>query len=172
MRCPAQDPSVIGNRAGDLAGRQTLVITDPIRQLVYLYNATSGGVQTSVGGVGTHAAWSPDSSTVYITAGNELLVHSTFTGWTTITGATLPPLTTPATDVAVTVPNAGAFFAGATTTGRGACPATTVVSSGGNTTTTNVFYPDAGVTGPLTDRRSRPTTGTTWWGCRQLHRLR
>ncbi len=147
-----EDTSVSGTVLAISPDGNTLVMTDPIRQLVYLYNATSGGVQTSVGGVGTHAAWSPDSSTVYITAGNELLVHSTFTGWTTITGATLPPLTTPATDVAVTVPNAGAFFAGATTTGRGACPATTVVSSGGNTTTTNVFYPDAGVTGPLTDR--------------------
>jgi hypothetical protein len=141
-----EDQSVSGTVLSVSPDGNTVVITDPVRQLVYLYSTTAG-VQSSVGGVGTHASWSPDSSTVYVTAGNELLVHSTFTGWTTVT-----PLSTPAVDVAVTVPNAGAFFAGATTTGRGACPVTTVTGTGVNTTTTNVFYPDAGVAGPPTDR--------------------
>ena len=134
----------------------TLVIADTARQLVYLESA-NGGV-TSQYGLGTssttglHAQFTPDSSTVYITAGNQLLVHSTFTGWTSISGSTVPALTTPATDVAVTVPSLGAFFAGATTTARGDCPVTTVTTTNGSQTTANVFYPSAGVAGPTTDR--------------------
>jgi len=89
---------------------------------------------------------------VYITAGNQLLVHSTFTGWSSISGSTVPSLSTPVSDVAVTVPYLGAFFGGATTTARGACPTTTVTTVNGLPGTTNVFYPDAGVTGPMTDR--------------------
>jgi hypothetical protein len=134
----------------------TVVIADTARQLVYLESAT-GGIMTQYGlgtssTVGLHAQYTPDSSTVYITAGNELLVHSTFTGWTSISGSSIPPLTTPATDVAVTVPSLGAFFAGATTTARGNCPVTTVSTTNGLQSTTNQFYPSAGVTGPTTDR--------------------
>jgi hypothetical protein len=146
-----EDPTLSGTVLAVSPDGNTVVITDPIRQLVYLYTGT-GGIQTLYGGVGTHAQFTPDSSTVYITAGNELLVHSTFTGWSSITGSTIPALTTPALDVAVTVPDAGAFFAGATTTARGACPETTVTSVNGQPTTTNVFYPDAGVAAPQTDR--------------------
>ena len=69
------------------------MITDPTRQLVYLYTG-SGGIQTLYGGVATHAQFTPDSSTVYITAGNQLLVHSTFTGWSSITASTIPSLST------------------------------------------------------------------------------
>jgi len=131
----------------------TLVISDPIRQLVYLYGST-GGITTSYGGVGTHAEFSPDSSTVYITAGNQILVHSAFTGWTSISSSAIP-----ATDVAVAVPDLGAFFAGTTTTARGNCPVTTVTSSNGQPSTTNVLYPDAAVTGPQTDRLAATNDG-------------
>ena len=146
-----EDPTISGTVLAVSPDGNTVVITDPTRQLVYLYTG-SGGIQTLYGGVATHAQFTPDSSTVYITAGNQLLVHSTFTGWTSITGSTIPSLSTPPLDVAVTVPNAGAFFAGATTTARGACPQTTVTSVNGQPTTTNVFYPDAGVAAPPTDR--------------------
>ena len=94
----------------------TLVITDPIRKLVYLYLA-SGSISTEYGGVGTHAEFSPDSQTVYITTTDgRLLTHSTFTGWNSQT------LTTQPTDVAVTVPNAGAYLGGTPVTGHTACP--------------------------------------------------
>lgn len=123
----------------------TLVITDPVRQTVSLATA-GGGIQTTYGGVGTHAQFSPDSTTVYVTAGNQILVHSTFTGWSALN-------TTPsATDVAVAVPSVGAFFAGATTTARGYCPITTTGSANGQPTASNVYYPDAGVAAPTTDR--------------------
>jgi hypothetical protein len=159
----SQDPTVMGSVLAVSPDNTTLVFTDPTRQLVYLY-ATTGSVLATYGGVGTHAEFTPDSQTVYITLGdvatpatpttpavvtpnNQLLVHSTFTGWF-VTNAK----SSTATDVAVTVPSVGAFFAGNTTTALGYCPITTASTNAtGQTTTTNVLYPDAGVTAPVTD---------------------
>jgi hypothetical protein len=157
----AQDITVTGNVLAVSPDGTTLVITDPIRQFVYLYSTASSTISTQYGGVGTHAAFSPDSSTVYITMGsynastgvttpnNQLLVHSTFTGWY----ATSSSEST--TNVALAVPAVGAFFGGAPTTARSYCPLTTTVTTGGqitnSSTTTNLFYPDAGVLGPTTD---------------------
>jgi hypothetical protein len=45
---------------------QTLLINDQARQLFYLYNVAGGGA-TTFGGMGSAAAWSPDSKTLYIT---------------------------------------------------------------------------------------------------------
>lgn len=166
-----QDTTVLGTVLAVSPDGQTLVITDPTRQLIYLYNAT-GSVRATYGGVGTHAEFTPDSQTVYITLGNvttpatattpavitpnnQLLVHSTFTGFfvTNAKSAT-------ATDVAVTVPSVGAFFAGSSTTALGYCPITTTLTNAtGQTTTTNILYPDAGVTGPTTDRIAATNDG-------------
>jgi hypothetical protein len=153
-----EDTSVPGTVLAISPDNNTLVISDPIRQLIYLYSS-AGTVSSTYGGVATHAQFSPDSSTVYITAGSQLLVHSTQTGWTSIGGSTTPALATPVSDVAVTVPSLGAFFAGTTTTARGACAATTVTTSNGLQTTTNVLYPDAGVVGPSTDRLAATNNG-------------
>ena len=155
----AQDTTVMGQVLAVSPDNSTLVVTDPSRQLVYLYNstgstATSSAIQTQYGGVGTHAEFSPDSQTVYIsTTTNQLLVHSTLTGWSSVT------LPNPATDVAITVPSAGAFLAGPTTTARGQCPVTTTTTVNGLPSTSNVFYPDAGVTGPTTDRLAATNDG-------------
>jgi trimeric autotransporter adhesin len=141
----------------------TLVISDPIRKLVYLYSS-KGSIQTTYGGVGTHAQFTPDSSTVYITMGdvdssgnvtpnNQLLVHSAFVGWYLTTAAQ------PTTDLAIAVPSVGAFFAGSTTTARGYCPVTTTITGSGQATTSNVLYPDASVTGPATDRVATTNDG-------------
>jgi trimeric autotransporter adhesin len=146
-----EDTTVPGTVLAVSPDNNTVVINDPTRQLVYLYSS-AGAIQSTYGGVATHAEFSPDSSTVYITAGSQLLVHSMQTGWTSISGSTIPALSTPVTDVAVTVPSQGAFFAGATTTARGACSTTTVGTTNGLQSTTNVLYPDAGVVGPPTDR--------------------
>ncbi|WP_353066013.1 hypothetical protein RBB77_07140 [Tunturibacter psychrotolerans] len=174
----AQDTTVPGSVLAISPDGTTLVITDPVRQFVYLYNA-SGGIQTQYGGVGTHAVFSPDSTTVYITLGdvttqatpttpavvtpnNQLLVHSTFTGWYQ-TQTTLPNTTTPlnTTDVAIGVPSVGAFFGGSNTTARSYCPVTTTVGVPPTTssTTTNLFYPDAGVQSPQTDRIATTNDG-------------
>jgi hypothetical protein len=117
--------------------------------------------------VGTHAAFSPDSQTVYITLGdynaatgvttpnNQLLVHSQFTGWYSTTSSQAT------TDVALGVPYVGAFFGGNPTTARSYCPVTTIVGGQQTTssTTTNVFYPDAGVLAPTTSRVATTNDG-------------
>jgi hypothetical protein len=170
-----QDPSVTGAVLAVSPDGSTLVITDPIRQFVYLYNANgTGGIQTQFGGIGTRAVFTPDSQTVYITQGTpdsscaagdvtvsgicvtpnpQLLVHSQFTGWyqTSSLQAT--------TDVAVGVPTVGAFFAGNPTTARSYCPETTTTTVNGQSTTTNFFYPDAGVTAPTTSRLATTNDG-------------
>jgi hypothetical protein len=166
-----QDPTVIPTVLAVSPDNSTLVLTDPTRQLVYLY-ATTGSVLATYGGVGTHAEFTPDSQTAYITLGNvttpatpttpavvtpsnQLLVHSTYTGWF-VTNAK----SNVATDVAVTVPSVGAFFAGNTTTALGYCPITTATTdTQGQTTTTNQLYPDAGVSGPVTDRIAATNDG-------------
>ena len=160
-----QDTSVTGTVLAVSPDGTTLVITDPIRQFVYLYNASGGGIQTQFGGVATHAVFSPDSQTVYITEGdynastgvitpnNQLLVHSQFTGWYQTTSAQAT------TDVALGVPTVGAFFAGNPTTARSYCPVTTTTTSNGEQTTTNLFYPDAGVMGAASNRIATTNDG-------------
>jgi hypothetical protein len=163
-----QDTSVTGSVLAVSPDGTTLVITDPIRQFVYLYSANgTGGIQTQFGGVGTHAAFSQDSQTVYITLGdynastgvttpnNQLLVHSQFTGWYSTTSSQAT------TDVALGVPYVGAFFAGNPTTARSYCPVTTTTGGQATTssTTTNVFYPDAGVMAPPMNRVATTNDG-------------
>jgi trimeric autotransporter adhesin len=134
----------------------TIVISDPIKQVTTLENS-SGSVITTYGGVGTHAEFAPDSQTVYIAAGNQVLVYSDYTGWTNITPATTAG--TPVTDVAITVPSVGAYFAGPNTTARGYCPSSTASTVGGVTTETNVFYPPADSSGTVTDRIAATNDG-------------
>jgi trimeric autotransporter adhesin len=166
-----QDPTVVGNVLAISPDGTTLVITDPTRGLVYLYSST-GTVVSTYGGVAVRAEFTPDSQTAYITLGdvttpatattpavvapnNQLLIHSTFTGWF-VTNAK----SNTATDVAVTVPSVGAFFAGNMTTALGYCPITTqITNTDGQTTTTNIFYPDAGVSAPVTDRIAATNDG-------------
>jgi trimeric autotransporter adhesin len=151
----SQDPTVTGTVLAVSPDGTTVIITDPIRQFVYLYNGNgTGGIQTQFGGVATRAAFSPDSQTVFITLGDynsatgtvtpngQLLVHSAFTGWHSLASAQTT------TDVALGVPYVGAFFAGNPTTARSYCPTTTTTGStqpNGTSTTFNNFYPDAGV---------------------------
>lgn len=145
------DPTVPGKVLAVSPDNATVVISDPNRKLVYLHTSKS---INQYGGVGTHAEFSPDSQTVYITTTtNNLLVYSTLTGWSSVT------LPAPATDVAVTVPSVGAFLSGPVTTARGQCPITTTTTANGLPTSTNEFYPDAGVTAPATDRLAATNDG-------------
>jgi hypothetical protein len=133
-----QDNSISGTVLAVSPDNGTVIITDPVRQLVYLYGS-SGSVSTEYGGVANSASFSPDSSTVYITTTDgRLLVHSTYTGWSSI------PLTTPATGAAITVPNAGAYLASSPVDVRTNCPASTISGTGLNQTTVATFYPDLG----------------------------
>jgi hypothetical protein len=63
------------------------------------------------------------------------------------------------TDVAVTVPAVGAYFAGPTTTARGYCPSSTATTVGGVVTETNVFYPPADNSPAITDRIAATNDG-------------
>lgn len=152
----------------------TLVVTDPLRQTISL---VSGGatVTTTLGGVATHAAFSADSSTVYITtapvAGGTtnsgyILNHSSNSNWqkTPITGNSggptgLATTNTDYVDVTALVPSVGAYFAGAKSTdGRSYCPTTTIANNAVNPpVTANVFTPLADVKAKVTDRVAATT---------------
>jgi len=149
-----QDVSVRGQVLAISPDNSTLVISDPVRQQTYLY-ASAGTVTSTYGGVGTHAAWSPDSQTVYIAAGNQILVHSGFSGWKQI------PLTdaTAVNDVTVTVPAVGAYFSGTTTTARGYCPLTTTSGTSLPPAAANQFYPPADSAAAVTDRLAATNDG-------------
>jgi hypothetical protein len=147
------DPSSPGTVLAISPNGNTIVLSDPVRQIISLQNS-SGGVISTYGGVATHAEFAPDSQTVYITAGNQLLVYSANTGWTNIVPATSAG--TPVTDVAITVPAVGAYFAGPTTTARSYCSVSTPTTP---TNEANVFYPPADSSPAITDRLAATNDG-------------
>ena len=151
-----QDVSVRGQVLAISPDNSTIVISDPVRKQVYLYSST-GTVITTYGGVGTHAEYSPDSQTVYIAAGNEILVYSNFSGWKQISPATAAGTTV--SDVAITTPAVGAYFAGASTIARGYCPATTTTAAGNPPLVANQFYPLADTVAANTDRLAATSDG-------------
>jgi hypothetical protein len=151
-----QDTTVRGQVLAVSPDNSTIVISDPVRQQVYLYSS-AGSVTSTYGGVGTHAAWSPDSQTVYIAAGNQILVHSTFSGWKQLNPATAGG--TAVNDVAVTVPAVGAYFSGPVTTARGYCPTTVTDTTVTPPAVTNTFYPSADTVAAITDRLAATNDG-------------
>ncbi|HMG03528.1 MAG TPA: hypothetical protein VK596_10370 [Edaphobacter sp.] len=182
-----EDVTVAGQALAVSPDGGSLVLSDPRKQLIYLYStatssssssgSSSGGTTTTIptatsnyGGVATHAQFTPDSQTVYITMGtpdpsdptnlqkitpnNQLLVHSTFTGWSQIT------LPNAASDVAVTVPSVGAYLAGSPTTGRSYCASTTFTGTGADTVvSSNSYYPLADTANIQTDRVAATNDG-------------
>ncbi len=138
-----------------------VVITDPTRQTVSLVTPT-GSVFSTFNGVGTRAAWTPDSSTLYVvTNSDQLLTYSTFTGWESSTIRNEPALNglpPQYNDVAITVPAVGAYFAGKITEGRSYCSNTTLDN---NTppAATNHFYPVADSKAITTDRLTATIDG-------------
>jgi hypothetical protein len=149
-----EDNSVEGTVLSVSPDSSTVVIGDPLRKLTYLYSS-AGNITGEIGGVGTRAAWTPDSQTVYITTSTgQLLVHSAFTGWKTIT----PDSTL---DVAVTVPSAGAYFSGpAATIARTNCPISTLTNDSVlGLIETNQFYPQSDSAAFATDRIAATNDG-------------
>lgn len=164
-----EDKAVQGTVLAVSPDNSLVVITDPVRQLTYLYTA-KGAVLGAYGGVGTHAQWSPDSTYVYVTTTDgRLLVHSAFTGWNAV------PLGKTATDVAVTVPQSGVYLGGdstapapGTVTANSNCPSTTVTGAGLNQQTSNIFYPQVDVTPALADRIAATNDGVHILGATPL----
>lgn len=140
----------------------TLVINDQIRKIIYLYSIGSG-VSTSIGGIATHAEFSPNGKTVYITGPDMLYVHNVNTGWSKYPlNSTQSTACTPSTDntgldpycgrdLAITVPQVGPFISGSTTNAYGFCPDTTV--------TPPVYYPQAASVAAQTDHLSATANG-------------
>jgi hypothetical protein len=151
-----QDNTVSGSVLAISPDNSTLVITDPVRQLTYLYAPASGSATTEYGGVGTAAQFSNDSSTVYITTNDgRMLVHNTFTGWTAVS------LPNQAYGVAPTVPNAGVYLAGNPVDVYTNCPNVTVSGTGLNQTTTIANYPPVGpVAGAIATNSTVPLSGS------------
>ena len=143
----------------------TLLINDQVRQVFYVYN-TSGGINSTNGGVGNAAAWTPDSKTLYITdslalnntpenvaAGitghsDTLYVYNQNTGWSSyplpcsVAGPHCASPSTGAQSLAITIPSVGAFLSGSPTTAHTWCPSGTVGDSA-----SILFYPQ----GPVPD---------------------
>ncbi len=113
----------------------TVVISDPNRQTITLYNSATPAVTSTFGGVGTRAAFTPDGTTLYVTTtDNHLLVYSSFTSWQSYDLSA-----TGANDVTVAVPSVGAFVGGNTAVnGRSYCANSNV--------TPTIFYPQASST--------------------------
>ena len=157
------------------------VVSDSSRQTISLVTST-GSVFSTFNGTGTRAQWTPDSDTLYVlstTRGatdanatqNQLLTYSTFLGWQ----ATNLDSGLSYSDLAITVPSVGAYFAAnnggtAYTDGRSYCPNTTLTATTvtdpttGITTTqtpvaTNAFYPLADRKPVQTDRLAATTDG-------------
>ena len=139
----------------------TLLINDPVRQVFYLYNTTSG-INTTYGGVGTAAAWTPDSKTLYITdsaslgAGHSdtLYVYNQNTGWTTYD---LSKTAGGSQSLAITIPSVGAYLSGSpnfSTVAHTWCPSGTVGNSASMT-----FYPQGDSVNVQTDALAATTDG-------------
>ncbi len=141
-----QDTTVPGVVLAVAPANNQVVIADQLRKIIYLYtpavagsgatSSTSNSSVTSIGGLATHAAYSPDGKNVYIVGPDTLYVHNLVSGWShypltgTGTTANCPldntnsnPFCSP--DVAITVPAVAVFTSGAPVSARSFCPDTT-----------------------------------------------
>lgn len=100
-----------------------VVVTDPVRRLVYIYQPANGTVVSSFAGVATRAAWTVDGATAYIvTNDNHLLVWNSTTSWHSYDLSAAGTLN----DVTAAIPSVGAFVGSTTAVnGRSYCPNTT-----------------------------------------------
>jgi trimeric autotransporter adhesin len=124
-----EDPNVPGVVLAAAPDNSRILINDPVRKLFYLYTVSSGAF-SSYSGVGTYAQWSPDAKTLYAVGTDQtgtqptLFVYNVNTGWTTYPLASGQPVdqTTPASQLAMTVPGFGSFLSGNPTVAFGWCP--------------------------------------------------
>jgi len=92
-----------------------VLINDQTRDVFYIYNV-SAGTTTSFSGLGAAAAWTPDSSTLYIADSaalggnhtNTMYVYNNNTGWSTYDLS----VSDGAQSLAITIPSVGAYLAG------------------------------------------------------------
>jgi len=155
----------------------TVVVNDQLRQVIYVYTATSGAV-SSIGGLANHAQYSPDGGTVYITGFDPakgsyaLFVYSASTGWSEYalsnqasstyscpleaSGTAAVPGYNSAFDPfcgpnqTITIPHVAAFITGSTTTTHSFCP---------HVSATPPYFPPAGDIGVSTSQLTATPDG-------------
>ena len=155
-----EDTSVPGVVLAVSPDSTTVVINDQLRQVIYLYTASSGG-NISIGGLATTATFSPDGKNVYIAGPTALYVHNSTTGWSTyslasteptqtctLNNASLNPFCSP--DVALSVPAVAPFISGTQTTAHSFCP---------NNNVTPPYYPPAANIAVQTDHLTTTNDG-------------
>ena len=172
----AQDTTVPGVVLAASPTNNQVVISDRVRGVIYLYtpaasSTTSGSTSTtassviSIGGVATHAVYSPDGKNVYIIGPTTLYVHNIVSGWsqyplsnanaTTSCDLSDNMNTTPfcSPDIAITVPSVAVFMSGNPVNARSFCP---------DITTSPVTYNPVAVTvtGDSADHLVTTTDGT------------
>jgi hypothetical protein len=115
-----EDPNVPGVVLAAAPDNSTILINDPIRQVIYLYKPAAGTFSTYSGLV-TSAKWTPDAKTMYAVGTDAsgaptLFVNNVNTGWTTYA------LNDASSNLAITVPGVGAFLNGPATVAHAWCP--------------------------------------------------
>ena len=156
----------------------TVVVDDQLRQVIYLYN-TSTGTYTSVSGIANHAQYSPDGTTVYIpgvdpaTGQSTLFVNNASTGWSSYplnnqpatscpldaSGTAAVPAYNPAFDPfcgaaeTLTVPAVATFLTGNSTAIRSFCPNSPSAAA------PPTYYPPAGDVGVTTTQLTATADG-------------
>ncbi|HVZ82480.1 MAG TPA: hypothetical protein VG893_02315 [Terracidiphilus sp.] len=153
-----QDTTVPGVVLAVSPNNQTVLINDQQRQVFYLYGAVAGTVSSTFGGMGTRAAWTPDSKTLYVVdsassgAGhsNTLYVYNVNSGWTTYDLSA----TGGAENLTLTVPSVGAYLNGSSTVAHTWCPQGT---SGDYADL--IFYPQGDLVNTPTDVLASTTDG-------------
>lgn len=168
-----EDTSVPGVVLAVSPTGSNVVINDQERQVIYIYSSGSG-IISSIAGIATRAAFSPDGKNAYIVGPNALYVYNVATGWSTYNSATTPPgPTQPASacnlnnntpgsggtydpfcgaGLALTIPSVGPFVTGSPTSAWGFCPNVTNPS-------TPVYYPQAASVGVQTDQLAATEDG-------------
>jgi hypothetical protein len=155
------DPNAPGVVLAVAPDNQQLLLNDQVRQLFYIYGGTSG-VEASFGGMGSAAAWTPDSKTLYIVDSassgpghsDTLYVYNENTGFTSYD---LSKTTGGSKSLAITIPSVGAYLSGSagfSTVARTWCPSGTV---GNNASIT--FYPQGDSVPAQTDILAATTDG-------------
>lgn len=183
-----QDASVPGVVLAVSPDGSTLVINDQQRQVIYLYStgagasssestggttAPSSSIISSISGLATRAAFSPDGKNAYIVGPDALYVYNSATAWSTYNSSTTPsgptqPNTTACNlnnntpgsaydpfcgpGLAITVPSVATFVSGSPTTAWGFCPDLSNHSA-------PVYYPQVASLGIQTDQLAATDNG-------------
>jgi hypothetical protein len=157
-----QNPNVPGVVLAVAPNNSAVLINDQVRQVFYLFNASSSSAAPiTFGGLGNAAQWTPDSKTLYVTdssaLGNghtdTLYVYNANTGWTTYP---LPPSSgsNGAVNLAITIPGIGAYVSGQPTVAHTWCPMGTLGDYN-----TMAFYPEGDLVTVRTDALAATTDG-------------